>query len=77
LIHFYKRYTPCPSMFYYLMKRSDQCAKSNACPCSLRKREKAAILVAGLHCVLVAVNLYFFVDFTVNDGWNRAYSFGF
>lgn len=61
-------------MFYYLMKRPDECAVKEACPCPLRGREKAAIGVAALHCVLVALNLYFFAEFAINDGWNRAYS---
>ena len=65
-------------MFYYFMKRTDDCAAKKECPCPLRKREKAAIGVALVHCVLMAVNLYFFVDFTLNDGWSRVYStFGY
>jgi len=59
------------------MKRSDECVKKESCPCGLRKREKAAIVVAALHCLLLAVNLYFFIDFTTNDGWSNTLDFGF
>jgi len=59
---------------YYFMKRSDECAAKNSCSCNLRKREKAAIFVAGLHCVLLAVNLYFFIDIICQDDWNYLYN---
>jgi len=59
----------CQTMFYFLMKRSDACAEKAGCPCSLRKREKAAIGVAALHCLLLAVNLYFFAEFALHHGW--------
>ena len=50
------------SMFYFLQKRTDACAKKTDCPCPLRKREKVAIGLAAAHAVLLAVNLYFFAE---------------
>jgi len=57
------------SMFYFLQKRADACAKKTDCPCPMRKREKAAIGIATVHCLLLAVNLYFFAEFAINKGF--------
>ena len=53
-------------MFYFLQKRTDACAKKSDCPCPMRKREKAAIGIATLHCLLLAANLYFFAEFAIS-----------
>ena len=56
-------------MFYFLQKRTDACAKKADCPCPMRKREKAALGIATIHCLLLAVNLYFFAEFAINKGF--------
>ena len=60
-----------PASMFYFMKKAEDCSDKGACPCTVRKREKLAIGVALLHCGLLALNFYFFVDFTLNDGWSR------
>jgi len=63
------------NIMYYFIKRSQDCAAKPHCDCNLRKREKAVIFVAGLHCLFLAVNLYFFIDFICKDDWNYSYNF--
>ena len=55
-------------MFFFI-KKTDNYDISNYKSLTLSGREKALIFLLFLHALLLFINLYFFANTNVNNGW--------